>query len=135
MTSVGTLRIVICAKASQNVLGMTPNEACSNGNSVGIRWPKCLVTWQKWRLVSLACCCSLCQRLRAIPAAQSEVHALYGLDPFTLAQLAAKDAARAVQLQPRWPTAHLQQARGVCIYTGFRGLGFGWCVHVVGFSL
>lgn len=65
-------------------------------------------------------CGSLCQRLRAIPAAQSEVHALYGLDPFTLAQLAAKDAGRAVALQPRWPTAHLQQVRGFRVDAGFQ---------------
>jgi hypothetical protein len=52
---------------------------------------------------------SLCRRLRNIPAAQSEAHALYGLDPFTLAQLSQKDAARAVSLQPRWAKAHLQQ--------------------------
>jgi hypothetical protein len=57
---------------------------------------------------------SLCQRLRSIPAAQSEAHALYGLDPFTLAQLALKDAQRAVTLQPAWPRAHLQQARARC---------------------
>lgn len=53
--------------------------------------------------------CSLCQRLRNIPAAQSEAHALYGLDPLTLAQLSLKDAERAVSLQPRWPKALLQK--------------------------
>ncbi|BDA43943.1 LON peptidase N-terminal domain and RING finger protein 3 [Coccomyxa sp. Obi] len=52
---------------------------------------------------------SLCRKLRSIPAAQSEAHALYGLDPFTLAQLALKDAERAVTLQPKWATAYLQQ--------------------------
>ena len=53
--------------------------------------------------------CRLCQRLRTIPASQSERHALYGLDPLTLAQLAFKDAQRAVDLQPQWAKAHLQQ--------------------------
>lgn len=39
----------------------------------------------------------------------SEHEALYGLDPMALAQLALKDASKAVEMQPDWPRAHLLQ--------------------------
>ena len=53
--------------------------------------------------------CSLSQKLREIPAAQSESNALYGLDPMHLSQLALRDATRAAAMLPKQPTAHLQQ--------------------------
>ena len=55
--------------------------------------------------------CSLSKRLREIPAAQSESNALYGLDSTHLAQLALRDAAKAVSLDAKKPSAHLQQAK------------------------
>ena len=42
---------------------------------------------------------------RAIPAAQSEARALFGLDPTHLAELALRDASRARALAPQWPAA------------------------------
>ncbi|GAQ84626.1 zinc finger (c3hc4-type ring finger) family protein [Klebsormidium nitens] len=47
----------------------------------------------------------LSRQLRVIPAAQSESRALYGLDPLSLAQLALKDADRAIELQADSPVA------------------------------
>lgn len=47
--------------------------------------------------------------MRNIPAAHSESHALYGLDPTQLAQLALRDATRALPLQPRQPKTFLTQ--------------------------
>lgn len=43
--------------------------------------------------------------MRAIPAAQSEARALFGLDPTHLAELALRDAGRARSLAPLWPAA------------------------------
>ena len=51
----------------------------------------------------------MCQILKGIPAAQSENGALYGLDPQTLAQLALKDASKAVEMEPDWPKVRLFQ--------------------------
>ena len=42
---------------------------------------------------------------RAIPAAQSEARALFGLDPTHLAELALRDAGRSRSLAPQWPAA------------------------------
>eukprot|EP00850_Spirogloea_muscicola_P020279 SM000211S06649 [mRNA] locus=s211:151531:156544:- [translate_table: standard] len=51
--------------------------------------------------------CSLSRWLRQIPAAQSEQQALSGLDPISLAQLAVKDAEKAVAGRgAAWPKAH-----------------------------
>lgn len=51
----------------------------------------------------------MCQILKGIPAAQSENGALYGLDQQTLAQLALKDASKAVEMEPDWPKVRLFQ--------------------------
>ena len=51
----------------------------------------------------------MCQTLRGIPAAVSEHEALYGLDPMALAQLALKDASKAVEMVPDWPRVRLLQ--------------------------
>ena len=56
-----------------------------------------------------ACARRMCQTLRGIPAAVSEHEALYGLDPMALAQLALKDASKAVEMAPDWPRVHLLQ--------------------------
>lgn len=61
------------------------------------------------RVLTCAAPCSLSQKLREIPAAQSESNALYGLDPMHLSQLALRDATRAAAMLPKQPTAHLQQ--------------------------
>ena len=53
--------------------------------------------------------CRLSKKLRSIPAAESEQRALFGLDPTHLAQLALKDAKRAVSLVPQSPAALCQQ--------------------------
>jgi len=47
----------------------------------------------------------LARATRAIPAAQSEARALFGLDPTHLAELALRDAGRARSLAPQWPAA------------------------------
>lgn len=55
--------------------------------------------------------CSLSQKLRKIPAAQSERQALFGLDPLSLLSLALKDAEKLLQLQPEWAKAHFRKAQ------------------------
>ncbi|MEW5316873.1 MAG: hypothetical protein WDW38_008217 [Sanguina aurantia] len=53
---------------------------------------------------------SLCQAYRSRPASRSEASALFGLDPSYLAQLALKDATKAVEGRPDWAKAYSRQA-------------------------
>ncbi|KAK9808920.1 hypothetical protein WJX72_006425 [[Myrmecia] bisecta] len=62
---------------------------------------------------------NLSRVLRDRSAAQSEAHALFGVDPFHLAQLALRDAQKAISLQPKWPTAYFQQGAAYCLLEAY----------------
>lgn len=72
---------------------------------------------------------SLCQAYRSRPASRSEASALFGLDPSYLAQLALKDATKAVEGRPDWAKAYSRQVQpqslAVCrdLFRGGKGAG------------
>ncbi|KAJ7558039.1 hypothetical protein O6H91_04G023100 [Diphasiastrum complanatum] len=59
--------------------------------------------------------CKFSQRLRKIPAASSEEHALYGLDPMSLVQLALKDVEKLLKLRSDWPKVYLRKGTALAL--------------------
>lgn len=71
------------------------------------------------------CCAAPCagysRQLRSIPASESESSAQFGLDPSQLAALAAKDADRALTLEPDQRSALICQGEARMLTEDYAG--------------
>ncbi|GLI64935.1 hypothetical protein VaNZ11_008336 [Volvox africanus] len=62
---------------------------------------------------------SLSRTYRGRPARTSEYHALFDLDPTSLAQMALKDAERAVAVRPNWAKTHSRKGAALFLLERF----------------